>query len=91
MAARGGNAVNGAYEPHYEGSDVVHGPPGGQNSIHGGFTHAAQAGHHISPAKLSDGSNVYEHMGGNITLLAFGQRRVPPRRSRTVRRRSTSR
>ena len=73
MAARGGNAVNGAYEPHYEGSDVVHGPPGGKNSIHGGFTHAAQAGHHISPAKLSDGSNVYEHMGGKITLLAFGQ------------------
>ena len=73
MAARGGNAVNGAYEPHYEGSDVVHGPPGGVNSIHGGYTHVAQAGHHISPAALSDGSNVYEHMGGNITLLAFGQ------------------
>ncbi len=60
------------YEPHYEGSSVVMGPAGGVSSIHGAYTHVAQAGHHLSPRKLSSGRNVYEELGDGFTLLALG-------------------
>jgi 2-polyprenyl-6-methoxyphenol hydroxylase-like FAD-dependent oxidoreductase len=72
MAGRGGNAMTMAYEPHYEGSAVVDGPPGGVCSIHGTYSHVAQAGHHLSPKTLSSGKNVYEELGQPISLLAFG-------------------
>jgi hypothetical protein len=61
-----------SYEPHYEGSDVFFGPEGGESSIHGTHSHAAQAGHHLSPRSLSNGRNVYEELGQGLTLLAFG-------------------
>ncbi len=60
------------YEPHYEGSAVVMGPPGGVCSIHGANSHVARAGHHLSPRKLSSGRNVYEELGEGFTLLALG-------------------
>jgi 2-polyprenyl-6-methoxyphenol hydroxylase-like FAD-dependent oxidoreductase len=60
-----------SYEPHYEGSSVVMGPPGGVSSIHGAYTHVAQAGHHLSPRVLSNGRNVFEELGPDLTLLAF--------------------
>jgi 2-polyprenyl-6-methoxyphenol hydroxylase-like FAD-dependent oxidoreductase len=60
-----------SYEPHYEGSSVVMGPPGGVCTIHGAYTHVAQAGHHLSPRVLSSGRNVYEELGPEFTLLAF--------------------
>jgi 4-hydroxyisophthalate hydroxylase len=60
-----------SFEPHYEGSSVVMGPPGGVCSIHGVYTHAAQAGHHLSPRSLSNGRNVFEELGSGFTLLAF--------------------
>jgi 4-hydroxyisophthalate hydroxylase len=72
MAARGDDILTRTYEPHYEGSHVVHGPAGGETGIHSAYSHAARPGHHLSPAVLSDGSNVYEHLGGDLTLLAFG-------------------
>lgn len=60
------------YEPHYEGSLVVMGPPGGVCSIHGKYSFAAEAAHHLAPKVLSSGRNVFEELGDGLTLLAFG-------------------
>jgi hypothetical protein len=67
-----GGARQQAYEPHYEGSPVVMGPPGAQSSIHSKHSYLAQTGHHLTPQPLSDGRNVFEALGAGYTLLAFG-------------------
>jgi 2-polyprenyl-6-methoxyphenol hydroxylase-like FAD-dependent oxidoreductase len=59
------------YEPNYEGSPVVFGPPHGVSSAHGTHTFQARAGHHLPPQLLSSGRNVFEELGANFTLLAF--------------------
>jgi 2-polyprenyl-6-methoxyphenol hydroxylase-like FAD-dependent oxidoreductase len=59
------------YEPHYEGSPIVFGPPGGASSAHGSHTFKARAGHHLPPQLLSSGRNVFEELGPDFTLLAF--------------------
>lgn len=64
-----------AFEPHYEGSPVVAGaaPAGATGgSAVGRHEFRARAGHHLAPATLSDGSNVFEKLGPGYTLLAFG-------------------
>jgi 2-polyprenyl-6-methoxyphenol hydroxylase-like FAD-dependent oxidoreductase len=61
-----------SYEPNYEGSFVIAGPPGGKSSAHGTHTFSARAGHHLAPQPLSSGKNVYEVLGSGFTLLAFG-------------------
>jgi 2-polyprenyl-6-methoxyphenol hydroxylase-like FAD-dependent oxidoreductase len=61
-----------SYEPHYEGSSVVLGPPGSVCSIHGTHDFAAMAGHHLGPQTLSTGKNVFEELGRGFTLLALG-------------------
>jgi hypothetical protein len=71
FAARSGMERQ-VYEPHYEGSPVVDGPPGAVCSIHGAYSFAAQAGHHLGPRLLSSGRNVFEELGDGLTLLAFG-------------------
>jgi 4-hydroxyisophthalate hydroxylase len=60
------------YEPHYEGSPMVIGPQGGVCSIHGRMSFKAEAGHHLAPRDLSSGRNVFEELGDDFTLLAFG-------------------
>jgi 2-polyprenyl-6-methoxyphenol hydroxylase-like FAD-dependent oxidoreductase len=60
------------FEPHYEGSPVVVGPPGGVISAHGSHTFTARAGHHLPPRPLSSGLDVFEALGRGFTLLAFG-------------------
>ena len=61
-----------SYEPHYEGSSVVCGPPNGVCSIHGTYAFEAQAGHHLTPQLLSSGRNVFEELdSGGFTLLAL--------------------
>lgn len=60
------------YEPHYEGSPVVLGPPGARPGIHGTHAFAARPGHHLAPRRLSDGSSTFERLGPGFTLLAFG-------------------
>jgi 2-polyprenyl-6-methoxyphenol hydroxylase-like FAD-dependent oxidoreductase len=60
------------YEPHYEGSSIVFGPPNGASSAHGSHTFEARAGHHLPPQRLSCGENVFEALGRDFTLLAFG-------------------
>ena len=59
------------YEPHYEGSPIVFGPPGGLSSASGTHTFKARAGHHLPPQLLSSGRNVFEELGADFTLLAF--------------------
>jgi hypothetical protein len=60
------------YEPNYEGSSVVLGPPGGKCSAHGTHSFAARAGHHLAPQLLSSGRNVFEELGTGFALLALG-------------------
>ena len=60
------------YEPHYEGSPIVFGPPGGKSGAEGAHTFEARAGHHLPPQPLSSGRNVFEELGSAFTLLAFG-------------------
>jgi hypothetical protein len=59
------------YEPHYEGSSIVFGPPGGASSARGVHTFKARGGHHLPPQLLSSGRNVFEELGRDFTLLAF--------------------
>jgi 4-hydroxyisophthalate hydroxylase len=59
------------YEPHYEGSPIVFGPPGAASSASGSHTFKARAGHHLPPQLLSSGRNVFEELGPDFTLLAF--------------------
>ena len=59
------------YEPHYEGSPVVLGPPGGVSSATGKHMLKARAGHHLGLQPLSSGRNVFEQLGTGFTLLAF--------------------
>ena len=60
-----------SYEPHYEGSPIVSGPPGGASSASGTHSFKARAGHHLPPQRLSSGRNVFEELGADFTLLAF--------------------
>jgi hypothetical protein len=59
------------YEPNYEGSAVIAGPPGGKITAHGTHTYKARAGHHLPPQSLSSGRNVFEELGQGFALLAF--------------------
>jgi hypothetical protein len=59
------------YEPNYEGSPVVWGPPGGVCSAHGNHVFKAQAGHHLAPQPLLSGRNVFDELCAGFTLLAF--------------------
>jgi 2-polyprenyl-6-methoxyphenol hydroxylase-like FAD-dependent oxidoreductase len=60
-----------SYEPYYEGSPVVWGPPGGACSVRGRHSFAARAGHHLAPQPLSTGRDVFQELGPGFTLLAF--------------------
>lgn len=60
-----------AFEPHYEGSPVVWPGEGAACSAKGAHRFEARAGHHLAPAVLNDGRNVYERLGAGFTLLAL--------------------
>ena len=59
------------FEPHYEGSGIVWGPPNAQCSAVGHHELRARPGHHLAPLRLSSGRNVYEELGRDFTLLAL--------------------
>ncbi|TFZ04674.1 FAD-dependent monooxygenase [Ramlibacter rhizophilus] len=62
-----------AFEPHYEGSPVVWPGTGeARCSAKGSHRFEARAGHHLAPAVLADGRNVFETLGPGFTLLALG-------------------
>ena len=63
-----------AFEPNYEGSPVVW-PGGGGGRISsamGSHRFEARAGHHLAPAALASGKNVFELLGPGFTLLGIG-------------------
>jgi 2-polyprenyl-6-methoxyphenol hydroxylase-like FAD-dependent oxidoreductase len=60
-----------SYEPNYEGSPVIVGPPHGVCSAHGAHAFKAKPGHHLTPQPLSSSKNVFEELGQGFTLLAF--------------------
>lgn len=60
------------YEPHYEGSPVVWGPEGGTTGVYGHHAFDARPGHHLAPAALSSGRDVFEELGPGCTLVALG-------------------
>ena len=60
------------YAPHYEGSSSVWGPVESGCSASGTHSFKARAGHHLPPQVLSSGWNVFEELGPDFTLLAFG-------------------
>ena len=62
------------FEPHYEGSPVVspgNGSRGAVSSAVGSHRFEARAGHHLAPAVMASGRNVYEALGPGFTLLAL--------------------
>ena len=61
-----------SFEPHYEGSAIVWGPPGGTSSAAGSHQFAARAGHHLAPRQLDSGRNVFEELGPGFTLIDLG-------------------
>jgi len=72
-----GDTAPTSYEPHYEGSPIVWGPAGSTCGVRGQHRFEARAGHHLAPALLSSGSNVFEQMGRSYTLAAFTEDRAP--------------
>jgi 4-hydroxyisophthalate hydroxylase len=69
----GGETAPAWYEPHYEGSPLVWGPPDSATSVQGYHTFEARAGHHLAPALMSSGRDVFEELGRGYTLLALGE------------------
>ena len=60
-----------AFEPNYDGSPIVFGAAGAAPSAKGRHDFAARAGHHLAPARLSDGANSFERLGPGFTLFAL--------------------
>jgi 4-hydroxyisophthalate hydroxylase len=60
-----------AFEPNYQGSSIVWGPPQSKSSALGSHVFKAQAGHHLAPKLLSSGRNAFEELGDGFTLLGF--------------------
>ena len=72
-AAGAAGEVN-SFEPNYEGSPVVwpNAATDGVCSAKGSHLFEARPGHHLAPAILSSGENVFEALGAGFTLLAIG-------------------
>ncbi|MEU2348746.1 FAD-dependent monooxygenase [Modestobacter sp. NPDC049651] len=71
IASVGGEIAVRSYEPNYEGSPVVTGPPGAVISAFGEHSFRARPGHHLAPQLLTSGQNVLDALGVGFTLLAF--------------------
>jgi 2-polyprenyl-6-methoxyphenol hydroxylase-like FAD-dependent oxidoreductase len=61
-----------SFEPNYQGSSVVWGPPGSSCSATGSHQFAARAGHHLAPLRLASGQDVFEQLGEGFTLIELG-------------------
>jgi 4-hydroxyisophthalate hydroxylase len=72
-----GETAPASYEPHYEGSPIVLGPVGAVCGVHSQHALAARAGHHLSPAPLSSGRNVFAELGRGFTLIALAGEAAP--------------
>ncbi|WP_298491219.1 FAD-dependent monooxygenase [uncultured Maritimibacter sp.] len=56
------------FAPNYAGSSVINGGVG-RPSARGDHRHEARAGHHLSPAQLGAGGNVFDVLGEGFTLF----------------------
>jgi 2-polyprenyl-6-methoxyphenol hydroxylase-like FAD-dependent oxidoreductase len=67
-----------SFEPNYEGSPVVwpNAAADGICSAKGAHLFEARPGHHLAPAVLSSGDNVFEALGAGFTLLAIGMPQI---------------
>jgi 4-hydroxyisophthalate hydroxylase len=74
-----GETPSASYEPHYEGSPIVWGPAGSVSGVRGQHSFEARAGHHLAPAVLSSGSNIFEQLWRSYTLVALTDDRRPVR------------
>ncbi len=72
-----GEVATSSYEPHYEGSPIVWGPPGSVCGVRGRHTFEARAGHHLAPVVLSSGVSIFERLAGGFTLIALGGDQEP--------------
>jgi 4-hydroxyisophthalate hydroxylase len=66
-----GDTAPPSYEPHYEGSPIVWGPRDSACSVHGNHSFEARAGHHLAPASLSSGRDIFAELGPGYTLVAL--------------------
>ena len=57
--------------PHYSGSPLITGGAGGTSGARGKHDFKARAGHHLAPQALPDGSDLWDHLGGQFVLLEF--------------------
>lgn len=78
--ASGTSAEIHGFEPHYEGSPLVFGPPGASCGAIGRHAFTARAGHHLAPQPRSEGGNLFDALGSGYSLLCLGdaaERRGP--------------
>ena len=61
-----------AFEPHYEGSAMVWGSEGRTTSAKGSHQFTARPGHHLAPATLPSGRNVFEELGASLSRGSGG-------------------
>jgi 2-polyprenyl-6-methoxyphenol hydroxylase-like FAD-dependent oxidoreductase len=85
--AAGARSEIGAFEPNYESSPVIFGQ-GGKTGAAGEHFFEARGGHHLAPAALSDGRNVFEVLGDGFSHVALDAAEdevetfsTPPRRT----------
>lgn len=57
------------FEPHYEGSPIVFGPPGGESSAVGKHSFEARPGHHLPPSGPGAGGDLFERLGAGFALI----------------------
>jgi 4-hydroxyisophthalate hydroxylase len=76
-ARTAGETAPASYEPHYDGSPIVCGLHDATTGVRGQHSLEARAGHHLSPALLSSGHNVFSELGRDHTLIALTQDSAP--------------
>ena len=86
--ARAANSHLVSYAPHYEGSSVIEGPPGGVPGARAARSDRARPGHYLPPWRLASGANVFEVLGRDFTLVAPGAERAIARFERAAARRA---
>ncbi len=57
------------FEPNYQGSSIVWGPPGSRCSAVGTHEFTAPAGHHLAPHGCCSGKDIFEELGHGFTLI----------------------
>ncbi|MGD2100909.1 MAG: FAD-dependent monooxygenase [Acidimicrobiia bacterium] len=64
----GSNRAVSEFEPHYEGSPIVFGPPDGESGAVGSHEFRARAGHHLPPVG-SGGGQLFNSLGTGFALV----------------------